>query len=425
MSDTVIKVENLSKQYRLGVVGTGTLGHDLNRWWHRVRGKEDPYLKIGETNVRGSKGDTEYVWALRNINFEVKQGEVLGIIGKNGAGKSTLLKILSKVTGPTTGSIKAKGRIASLLEVGTGFHPELTGRENIYLNGTILGMTKTEVTRKLEEIVDFAGVARYLDTPVKRYSSGMTVRLGFAVAAHLEPEILIVDEVLAVGDAEFQRKAVGKMQEVSEEGGRTVLFVSHNMASVQALCTRSMVLENGFLGFQGKTIDGIQHYQNAEFNAKKKKSSWTVAEAPGNNFIKVLSFSAEPVQGKILNIDSGITLKYSFLNKKPDVNLGTTIEVITKEEVIVFHKGVRISENSKEGIYEVTVEIPPFLLNANTFKVKLIFGENQRYKLYENNNIYSFSLENTNSDQGSNMNRVPGVIRPNLKWSVNFLKPKD
>ena len=242
---TVIKVENLSKQYRLGVIGTGTLSHDLNRWWHRVRGKEDPYLKIGESNVRDKKGESDLVWALRDINFEVEQGEVLGIIGKNGAGKSTLLKILSKVTGPTTGRIMAKGRIASLLEVGTGFHPELTGRENIYLNGTILGMSKAEVRKKLDEIVDFAGVERYLDTPVKRYSSGMKVRLGFAVAAHLEPDILIVDEVLAVGDAEFQKKAIGKMQEVSREGGRTVLFVSHNMRSVKQLCSKAVILIEG------------------------------------------------------------------------------------------------------------------------------------------------------------------------------------
>lgn len=260
MSNPVIKVENLSKQYRLGEVGTGTISHDLNRWWHRIRGKEDPYLRIGETNDRSSKGNSEYVWALQDINFEVQQGEVLGIIGKNGAGKSTLLKILSKVTAPTTGSIKAKGRIASLLEVGTGFHPELTGRENIYLNGTILGMSKQEVTAKLDEIVDFSGVERYLDTPVKRYSSGMMVRLGFAVAAHLEPEILIVDEVLAVGDAEFQKKAVGKMQEVSKEGGRTVLFVSHNMASISALCTKIIVLKNGSLIYEGNKSDGIEKY---------------------------------------------------------------------------------------------------------------------------------------------------------------------
>ena len=232
-----IKVENLSKQYRLGQVGTGTISHDINRWWHLMRGKEDPYLKIGESNDRTSKGNSEYVWALRDINFEVEKGEVLGIIGKNGAGKSTLLKLLSKVTSPTIGAIKTKGRIASLLEVGTGFHPEMTGRENIYMNGTIMGMSRQEISAKLDEIVEFAGVSRYIDTPVKRYSSGMTVRLGFSIAAHLEPEILIVDEVLAVGDAEFQKKAIGKMQDVSKGEGRPVLFVSHNMASVRALCS--------------------------------------------------------------------------------------------------------------------------------------------------------------------------------------------
>src|ERR1035437_338096 len=215
MSNTVIKVENLGKQYRLGQVGTGTISHDLNRWWSKVRGKEDPYLKIGETNDRATKGESDLVWALKDINFEVKQGEVLGIIGKNGAGKSTLLKILSRVTGPTVGDIKVKGRIASLLEVGTGFHPDLSGRENIFLNGAILGMTKQEIKSKFDEIVDFSGVERYIDTPVKRYSSGMYVRLAFAVAAHLEPEILIVDEVLAVGDAEFQKKCLGKMKDVA------------------------------------------------------------------------------------------------------------------------------------------------------------------------------------------------------------------
>lgn len=245
MSQTVIKVENLGKLYRLGEVGTGTISHDLNRWWARVRGKEDPIAKIGQVNDRTTKGNSDYVWALKNVNFEVKQGEVLGIIGRNGAGKSTLLKILSKVTAPTTGSIKVKGRIASLLEVGTGFHPELTGRENIYLNGAILGMTRTEIRSKFDEIVDFAGVERYIDTPVKRYSSGMYVRLAFAVAAFLEPEILIVDEVLAVGDAEFQKKCLGRMKDVSVNEGRTVLFVSHNMGAVQQLCTEAMFLKQG------------------------------------------------------------------------------------------------------------------------------------------------------------------------------------
>jgi lipopolysaccharide transport system ATP-binding protein len=259
-SPTAIEFENISKQYALGTIGTGTLSRDLNRWWARVRGKEDPYLRIGEANDRTRKSESGFVWALKDINFRVEQGDVLGIIGKNGAGKSTLLKILSRVTTPTTGTIRARGRIASLLEVGTGFHPEMTGRENIYMNGSIMGMTKAEITRKLDEIVAFAGVERYIDTPVKRYSSGMTVRLGFAIAAHLEPEILVVDEVLAVGDAEFQRKAIGKMQDVAKGEGRTVLFVSHNMAAVRSLCTKGLVLKNGTIDYTGDIKSSIDHY---------------------------------------------------------------------------------------------------------------------------------------------------------------------
>ena len=259
--DIILKAENISKQYRLGQVGTGTLSHDLNRWWHQVRGKENPYLKIGDTNDRSTKGESDYVWALQDINFEVERGDVLGIIGKNGAGKSTLLKILSKVTAPTTGSIKSRGRIASLLEVGTGFHGEMTGRENVYLNGAILGMTKKEITSKIDEIIEFSGCERYIDTPVKRYSSGMTVRLAFAVAAFLEPEILVIDEVLAVGDAEFQKKAIGKMQDISKGEGRTVLFVSHNMAAVKSLCTKGIVMEHGKVVFKGGIDDSLKKYQ--------------------------------------------------------------------------------------------------------------------------------------------------------------------
>ncbi len=262
MSNTVIEFDNVGKQYILGSIGTGTLSHDLNRWWARVRGKEDPFLRIGETNDRTKKGDSDFVWALKNISFGIEQGDVVGIIGKNGAGKSTLLKILSRVTSPTVGSIKVKGRIASLLEVGTGFHPEMTGRENIFMNGSIMGMTKAEIKSKFDEIVDFAGVEKYVDTPVKRYSSGMIVRLGFAIAAHLEPEILVVDEVLAVGDAEFQKKAIGKMQDVSKGEGRTVLFVSHNMAAVKSLCTRGIILRNGCIEYQGDISDTIEHYLN-------------------------------------------------------------------------------------------------------------------------------------------------------------------
>lgn len=262
MNHTVIEFDNVGKQYILGIIGTGTLSQDLNRWWASIRGKEDPYLKIGETNDRTQKGDSRFVWALRDINFKVEQGDVVGIVGKNGAGKSTLLKILSRVTSPTTGNIKIKGRIASLLEVGTGFHPEMTGRENIFMNGSIMGMTKAEIKSKFDEIVDFAGVAKYVDTPVKRYSSGMMVRLGFAIAAHLEPEILVVDEVLAVGDAEFQKKAIGKMQDVSKGQGRTVLFVSHNMAAVRSLCTKGIMLKNGMVDYIGNIPDTLNHYLN-------------------------------------------------------------------------------------------------------------------------------------------------------------------
>ena len=260
-NNIAIEFENVGKQYRLGLVSTGTISHDLNRWWTmNVLRKEDPYLKIGDTNDRSHKGESDYVWALKDINFSIEQGDVVGIIGKNGAGKSTLLKLLSRVTTPTTGCIRARGRIASLLEVGTGFHPEMTGRENIFMNGAIMGMTKREIAAKLDEIVDFSGCERYIDTPVKRYSSGMTVRLGFAIAAHLEPEILVVDEVLAVGDAEFQKKAIGKMKDVSQGGGRTVLFVSHNMNAVKRLCEHGIVLHNGQIDFTGTAEDAVEHY---------------------------------------------------------------------------------------------------------------------------------------------------------------------
>ena len=264
---TAIEFNHVGKQYRLGLVSTGTIAHDLNRWWQTsILRREDPYLKIGSVNDRAQKADSEYVWALRDIDFKVEQGDVVGIIGKNGAGKSTLLKLLSKVTAPTTGTIRARGRIASLLEVGTGFHGEMTGRENIYMNGAILGMTKQEIAAKLDEIVAFSGCERYIDTPVKRYSSGMMVRLGFAVAAHLDPEILVVDEVLAVGDAEFQKKAIGKMQDVSKGEGRTVLFVSHNMASVRQLCNTGILLEQGQVKFTGSVDDVVDRYLSEQLS---------------------------------------------------------------------------------------------------------------------------------------------------------------
>ena len=283
---TAIEFENISKQYRLGLVSTGTLSHDLNRFWQtKVLRREDPYLKVGEVNDRAHKGDSDYVWALKDINFKVEQGDVVGIIGRNGAGKSTLLKLLSRVTAPTTGTIRARGRIASLLEVGTGFHPEMTGRENIYMNGAIMGMSRAEITRKLDEIVDFSGCERYLDTPVKRYSSGMTVRLGFAIAAHLEPEILVVDEVLAVGDAEFQKKAIGKMQDVSRGEGRTVLFVSHNMTAVKNLCHNGILLNNGQIQYSGIIGNVISEYIGNQA-IRSEKNIANIHERIGNGSLK-------------------------------------------------------------------------------------------------------------------------------------------
>lgn len=294
-NEIILKAEGISKQYRLGSVGTGTISHDLNRWWASVRGKEDPYLKIGDTNDRSTKGTSDYVWALQDISFEVKKGEVLGVIGKNGAGKSTLLKILSRVTAPTTGVIKTKGRIASLLEVGTGFHGEMTGRENIFLNGAILGMTKKEIKSKIDAIIEFSGCERYIDTPVKRYSSGMTVRLAFAVAAFLEPEILVVDEVLAVGDAEFQKKAIGKMQDISRGEGRTVIFVSHNMAAVKSLCTRGIVIENGRTAFEGDIEYCISNYLREDGN-----NNWDLSKISKRQGNQAVTFSAVNIYGETL-----------------------------------------------------------------------------------------------------------------------------
>lgn len=269
MKNIAIKVENLSKAYQLGAIGTGTISRDIERWWAGIRGKEDPFLKIGEVNDRGTKSRSNIVWSLNDLNFELYEGDAVGIVGSNGAGKSTLLKILSRITAPTSGKVSGKGRVASLLEIGTGFHPELSGRENIYLNGAILGMRKREIEQKFDEIVDFSGVERYIDTPVKRYSSGMYVRLAFAVAAHLDSEILIVDEVLAVGDAEFQKKCLGKMGDVSRSQGRTVLFVSHNLTAVQKLCNKGLHLEKGLLEASGSILNVIESYAKSRQTKNK------------------------------------------------------------------------------------------------------------------------------------------------------------
>ena len=316
---TAIEFNNISKLYRLGLVSSGTLSNDLKRWWTmNILHKEDPFMKVGSVNDRSKAADSEYVWALKDIDFKVEQGDVVGIIGKNGAGKSTLLKLLSRVTGPTTGTIKAKGRIASLLEVGTGFHSELTGRENIYMNGTILGMTKHEIDKKIDEIIDFSGCERYIDTPVKRYSSGMTVRLGFAVAAHLDPEILVVDEVLAVGDAEFQKKAIGKMKDISQGKGRTVLFVSHNMGSIKALCNHGVLLKNGMVQMIGEIYDVVDTYM-AESYDKDMANVWDISQIDEKKDLQIIHAELKDADGKLktsFSCDEDIFLEMTFYCKK-------------------------------------------------------------------------------------------------------------
>lgn len=303
-----IKVENLSKAYQIGEFSTGTVSRDLERWWANLRGKEDPFLKIGETNDRTSKSESNIIWSLKDLNFEIEQGDAVGIIGRNGAGKSTLLKLLSRVTSPTTGSIKVKGRIASLLEVGTGFHPELTGRENIFLNGAILGMRKKEIKKRFDEIVDFAGVERYIDTPVKRYSSGMYVRLAFAVAAHLESEILIVDEVLAVGDAEFQKKCLGKMGDVSKGEGRTVLFVSHNMGAILNLCNKAIVFNNGLIEKQGDAENCMLYYQKHNKNLSNTYQAYKQSLFPQLQKIQITFTETQP--------NSVLSIRFTIFSKE-------------------------------------------------------------------------------------------------------------
>lgn len=406
MSDIILKAENISKQYRLGLVGTGTISHDLNRWWYRVRGKEDPYLKIGEVNDRSTKGTSDYVWALQDINFEVKRGEVLGIIGKNGAGKSTLLKILSKVTSPTTGEIKTKGRIASLLEVGTGFHGEMTGRENIFLNGAILGMTKKEIASKIDEIIEFSGCERYIDTPVKRYSSGMTVRLAFAVAAFLEPEILVIDEVLAVGDAEFQKKAIGKMQDISRGDGRTVLFVSHNMAAVQGLCTRVVVLEHGSVVFEGDTN------QSVEFYLKNSKTSSVVKKSNPK-------FKVSVSQKNVYTFSETLKLNLGFVNDL-DTNKEVFIDiaVVNQMEDFVLHYKMNFEKealkiNKGNSSLEISIENPRLVLGE--YSMIIYIYDKIKNVLFWIENCASFQISNLENEFLANASIKSHVV-PNVKF---------
>ena len=417
---TAIHIENLWKEYRLGVIDHGTFTQDLQSWWARIRGKEDPNSIIDPYAAKNSKrlqGDR--FWALRDVCLSVNHGEVLGIIGKNGAGKSTLLKILSRVTAPSRGIIRARGRIASLLEVGTGFHPELTGRENIFLNGSILGMSKLEIREKFDEILEFSGVEAFVDTPVKRYSSGMYVRLAFAVAAHLDPEILVVDEVLAVGDAQFQKKCIGKMENISREG-RTILFVSHNLAAIKSLCSRGVVLEEGQVRFLGNVDQAVVEYVGEE-SAGQTEWDWSNSEhRPGNEWLGINAVTIAPLNGKIIDIDSGFSVTVEFINKISGVNLDFTSYLTTSENVVVFESGIilHFHRDSREGMYRVTGEIPPYLLNCGKYRMSFLFGRDQRQVLLRLDDLIQFTIENTATGRGSNLGKSPGIIRPQLKWTA-------
>ena len=420
-SDIAIRFDHVGKLYRLGLVGTGTLSHDLNRWWQtRILHHDDPYLKIGETNDRAHKGSSDYVWALQDIDFTVRKGEVVGIIGKNGAGKSTLLKLLSRVTAPTTGEIRARGRIASLLEVGTGFHGEMTGRENIFMNGSILGMTRSEIDRKLDEIVDFAGIERYLDTPVKRYSSGMTVRLGFAVAAFLEPEILVVDEVLAVGDAEFQRKAIGKMQDVSRGEGRTVLFVSHNMAAVRKLCKSGVLLEDGQIKFLGGISDTIKTYLQGDV------IQTSFGGTDGDPAILCLSKAAiVSSDGSVCYTSSKLIISFevSVVKKIPSLVIG--FNVISAFQYPLARADYNNSDGRTTlapGRYFFQFEIPPFTFAEGDYQIVFDVAE-RNVKCYTTDmSKLSFSVSQGPDSFGNVFSDSVSLKRSIIqeKWNVSF-----
>jgi lipopolysaccharide transport system ATP-binding protein len=421
---TVIQVENLYKQYRLGQVGSGTLRDDFSRWWNGILGKEDPLQKIGEINDRTSVATSDYVLSLRDINFSVQEGEVLGIIGKNGAGKSTLLKVLSKVTAPSSGQIKIKGRVASLLEVGTGFHPELTGRENIYLNGAILGMKRHEITRKLDEIIDFAGIQRYVDTPVKRYSSGMYVRLAFAVAAHLEPEILIVDEVLAVGDAEFQQKAIGKMQAVSKQQGRTVLFVSHNMDAISRLCTSCLYLKNGGLELKGRTDEVIQKYLSAETQIVSS-IKYQFNDAPGSQLVRLIEAQVinQSDDSKLnYNIDEkiGINITFEVLQETNDLVAGFNLYNQMDVHILSSHDTLNQNKTYTPGIYKATVWLPENFLTEGMHYCGVAVMSYKPFTVHFHDVAkIGFNIsdrQNGETVRGNYTGVFPGVIRPKLTW---------
>jgi lipopolysaccharide transport system ATP-binding protein len=423
-----IKTENLSKAYQIGQFSTGTLSRDIERWWALARGKEDPFLQVGEVNDRSVKGDSNIVWSLKDLNFEINQGDTVGIIGKNGAGKSTLLKILSRVTSPTTGNVKIKGRVASLLEVGTGFHPELTGRENIYLNGAILGMRKHEITKKFDEIVDFSGVERYIDTPVKRYSSGMYVRLAFAVAAYLESEILVVDEVLAVGDAEFQKKCLGRMGDVSRTDGRTILFVSHNMSAVKTLCKKGITLSNGTLEFSGDISQAVDKYLFTAISTSISNKVYETNQCPGDEIGKLIKYSLLNLNGEYIerfNLYDEVKVKVKFQVYKDGFKSTPNIHFFNQEGQYLFVASTNDEDSIySSGIYTTTFVIPPYTFNIGIFNIGIALTSFPGTIInFFINPAITFEVEESNIflRKSSYLGPIPGLFRPMLKTTVEKL----
>ncbi len=438
---TAISIENVSKQYRLGQVGTGTIAHDLNRWWARVRGKDDPFATVGQVNDRtiavsknqapGTRNSdaSNYVWALKDINLQVEQGQILGIIGRNGAGKSTLLKLLSRVTAPTTGRIRVRGRMASLLEVGTGFHPELTGRENIYLNGAILGMTRAEIRKRFDEIVDFSGCAKYIDTPVKRYSSGMYVRLAFAVAAHLEPEILIVDEVLAVGDADFQAKCLGKMSEVSREHGRTILFVSHNMGAIKQLCPNSVLMKHGAIAEIGGSQSVVSAYMRGECESLRQRF-FDDEKSANSNEVQLHEISICDPDGSVdsaIATDSPLEIRIRYSVRKAIHNLRVAVLLMTGDGTEVLSTSDLMDPSAGSlrgpGEYCSTCYLPSKLLNRINYVVAVDFDVPCVRSVLPQHHVEFQVTELTVNQLGRTNAPAPsGVVHPLLNWNVSKLE---
>ena len=421
MSETVIRVERLGKRYRIGQSARHTglrhlIGDALRAPVRLLNGSM--YNSTAELNRRGSG----IIWAIRGVHFEVRQGEVVGLVGRNGAGKSTLLKILARITRPTEGHAEIRGRVGSLLEVGTGFHPELTGRENVYMSGAILGMRKAEIDRKFDEIVAFSEVERFLETPLKHYSSGMQVRLAFAVAAHLEPEILFVDEVLSVGDAAFQKKCLGKMGQVSREG-RTILFVSHNTAAVKALCSRAILMRDGAVAASGAVTAVLDDYLLGAAAGANTKEWPNQATAPGGETIRMSYIRIVPPEGEVtITIDTGALIEIGFDHLLGGVSLDCTVYVTSSDGVLVFESGHILSSDrdSRAGSYRLTGSIPAHLLNAGRYSLNVLFGKDQRYVLFRLDDVVSFEVENTATARGLNMSVAPGVVRPLLSWQHSF-----